>query len=193
MGRKSFEHVFGIGLPIGRKVQYAARGHPGGKQVQKSPLHQPPLMVALLGPRVRKINSQAGNTVFRQPVAKEFHGVTHGDSNIVDPPVIKNLQKMPDARLVNLDPEEILLRFGLRHAPGRFPVSESDFHDQRCWASEQEINLNVPVVLTATQARQIAEVALHEIAITRNLREIRVSSKHLQVDPTDVIEVEEFR
>lgn len=57
-------------------------------------------------------------------------------------------------------------------------------------SSDQVINLDVPIVLTAEEAAGLAEFALYDSWIARNTQRIQVSRKHSAIEPTDVIQFE---
>lgn len=57
-------------------------------------------------------------------------------------------------------------------------------------SSEQVVNLDVPMVLSAEEAAGLAEFALYDAWISRNTQKIQVSRKHSAIEPTDVIQFE---
>lgn len=55
-------------------------------------------------------------------------------------------------------------------------------------SSDQVINVDAPIVLTAEEAAGLAEFALYDAWISRNTQRIQVSRKHSAIEPTDVIQ-----
>ena len=62
---------------------------------------------------------------------------------------------------------------------------------RRVGDSDQQASVQVPVVLTDTQAKRAAEVLLYSQWIGRNKRTVRTWRKWSAVEPTDVIEVDD--
>lgn len=62
---------------------------------------------------------------------------------------------------------------------------------RRAGTSDQQATVEVPVVMTDDQARQVAEVLLYSAWIGRNKRTIATTRKWAKIEPTDIIEVDD--
>jgi len=56
-------------------------------------------------------------------------------------------------------------------------------------SSSQQNNIEVPIVMTSTEARQMAARILYNSWVERDLYETRLPTKYLRLDPTDVVNV----
>src|SRR3954464_15431192 len=75
-------NVLGIFLPVRRDVHDAARHELSRDQRNEGRLHQPPLVVALLRPRVGKEKVQRGERAVRDHPLEDFDGVMADDTKI---------------------------------------------------------------------------------------------------------------
>ena len=79
---KRREHLLRVVLPVGGRVQVAAGCEPLRERVHERGLQQPPLVMALLRPRVRKEDVDAGERRRRNHVRDDLDRVVPDDAHV---------------------------------------------------------------------------------------------------------------
>jgi len=136
-----FEHLLGVGLPVGAESQDAARLQPLAQERNKRTLDQPPLVMTLLGPWVREKNEYLIKGTCRDLRRQHLDGVTADDAHIGERMGLEAEQQMPDARAVYLNAEVVALGMRARKRTQVLTVAKANFQDPRCGAPEEHIKI----------------------------------------------------
>ena len=142
LGAEHFEHLLGVFLPVGGAVQVAAGGQARGDQLDEGALHQPALVVALLGPRVGEIDVHASQRTLGDHVAQHLDGVVLDDAQVGDAALVDQLAQAADARRVHLDAEEVFIGPGLGDHRRGLPHAEADLDDVWRLAAEHRVEVH---------------------------------------------------
>ncbi|MDB5984679.1 MAG: hypothetical protein JWQ69_5694 [Pseudomonas sp.] len=131
-----FQHVFGIGFPIGRHVQNPADFQLAAHQLGELRLDDAALVMTAFVPGIREEQHQTVKAVVGDATVENFDRVA-----IVDPHVSQALsqhaiEQRTDTRVMHFDPDEIVLRRSRRHFQQRMAHAETDFQGARRRATE---------------------------------------------------------
>ena len=136
LGGKRGEHLAGIVFPVGRDVQIAAGSEAQRQLTDESRLQKPPLVVALLRPRVRKEDVNAGERRGRDHRGDDLDGIVTDHAHVRETVGFDALQQAADAGAVHLDPQKVVARPRERDLGGGLAHAEPDLEDRRRAPSE---------------------------------------------------------
>ncbi len=136
-GIQCCEHMFGIGLPVGRQVEKCPGLQFTHHQIDEIRLHDAAFVMTFLGPGVGKKQVDSSQAVIRHLVAQHFNRIVATDADIFEFELANRDQQVTDARRMHLDTQEIdfLLVGGLLRQA--FTVTESNFDDDRRRAAKK--------------------------------------------------------
>src|SRR5690348_1286190 len=136
-----FPHVRSILGPVGGEVQQAARFHARRQQFGKCGLDQPPLVVALLGPRIREPDAHFVERGFGNFVAQHVDGVVVPDSHVAYVARRQCIHQAADAGTMHLDAEVIARGIVFARPCQAFAIAEADLQHARRRSTEQRIDV----------------------------------------------------
>ena len=144
---KNLVDMLGVVGPVGRNVERAAVREPVGNELDERILHDAALVVALLGPRVWKVEVDARQRSVRDLLLQDLDRIVHDDAQVVDAGLGGFQETVPDARFVDLDADEVPVRTGDRLFDQRLAVAEADLEHDGCGASEDRVKVEQPLVV----------------------------------------------
>ena len=134
-------HVLCIRLPVGRESQRAAGRDRFRQQLDERRLNQPPLVMALLRPRIRKEDVHERDRGGRELLLQHFHGVVTDHAQIAQRRRFRAEQQVSDAGPMHFDADAIDLRMRSGEFEQRFARAEADLQHARRRAAEQRVQI----------------------------------------------------
>jgi len=124
-------------------------------------LHDAPLVVALLRPRIREVQQQLVERRVRDLPLQHLHRIVADQSNVGQLAGVDAQQAVADAGSVDLDADEIGLRPGAREGEKRLAVADADLQHPRHRAAEHGIEVERRRRVVDAEARpELFECAL---------------------------------
>lgn len=125
--------VFGV---VGGNVEDSAGLEAIGDQRECRGLQQATLVMASLGPRIREEHPHTRQRLGGNHVFQYIHRVAAQDADVRDLFAFDLLEELREPGAVDLDGDEIDVRFGFGHRSGGGSGARSDLDDQRSITSE---------------------------------------------------------
>lgn len=129
-GIKQRQHLFGVGLPVGRQVQDTAFGKYPGAEFEKRVLHQTAFAVFGFVPGVGEKNPDTGEAGWLQMLFEHFHRVMAHGLEVFKVGLSRSHEQMAYARAMHLDTQKILLRVLAGAIEQGFTIAKADFQDK---------------------------------------------------------------
>jgi len=134
-------HLRGVVGPVGRGVQHAAGGQLARHERRVLRLHQAPLVMALLRPRIGQEEMDRREAVIADHVREHLERVVPQHAQICQRLALDRIQQAADARSVHLDGDEIRFRMRLGDGERGFAHARADLEHQRRRAPEELVRI----------------------------------------------------
>ena len=135
------QHVFGVFLPVSGQMQQAIRCHARGQQRHEVRLDQPPLVVALLGPRVRKPDAYLVQRGRWNIVRQHLHHVVSIYAHVARVTCRQRVHQPAHAGAVYFHANEVPAGLVLAGPSQRLTVAETNF--QHPWGMAPEPGIQI--------------------------------------------------
>jgi hypothetical protein len=136
LDRQHFEHLLGVGLPVGGAVQRAALHKAAREQRDQRRLDQAALVVPLLRPGVGEEDMDARQRRRRDHPGQHFDRVVLDDAHIAEALLADASQQRTDAGRMYLDADEVAVGHRRGDLGRGLPHAESDLEHDGCAAAE---------------------------------------------------------
>ena len=131
LGAQHFQHLLGIGLPIGRAMQVAARFEARGQLGDQGRLKQAALVVAFFVPGVREKDVHAVQAALRQHMVNHLYRIVLHDADVGEALRVNAHQQRAYAGRMHLTAQKIVAWPHRGNVCRGLPHAKANFQDCR--------------------------------------------------------------
>ena len=163
-------HLVRVVRPVGGQVQPSAGCKGGDREAKEVGLHQPPLVMPDLGPRVREVDADAREAARREHVAYEVDRVAGGHPYVRQVLGTDAREQAAEAGGVDVDRQQVGRGVSGRHSSGRLAGAEPDLEHDRPVVPEQVAEIEGSAVHVDAVGRPQPAIAAACRGVTRPRR-----------------------